>query len=116
MGRSIRSRQRLDAEVARGRVEAVAQRLGHGHAVLAAIKPLAMALLAGKPDALHSRQPLGAAHGANGDIDLALELLRRCEGLDRERDNGMPGICRLARLLDEIDDVSPKRCRIESPG
>src|SRR5258708_38334635 len=75
-----------------------------------------MALLAGKPDALDPGQPFGRAHGANRYVDLALELLRRCEGFDRERDNGMTGICRLARLLDEIDDVSPERCRIENSG
>src|SRR5271165_5665711 len=74
-----------------------------------------MTLLAGQPDALDPRQPLGAAHGANCAIDLVFELLCRSEGLERERDNGMPGIGRLARLLDEIDDVAPERRRIEHP-
>src|SRR6516225_6264104 len=81
--------QRLDAQLARHGVEAVAQRLGHRNAVLAAILPFQVALLAGKPDALYPRQSLGATHRAHRAVDLPLELRRRHERLDRHRDEKM---------------------------
>src|SRR5205807_8809867 len=86
----ITSRERFDAEIARRCIEACAQRFGHGHAALPAFQAVAVALLAGKPDALDARQPLGTAHRAHGDIDLALEIFHRRERLDREREHGMP--------------------------
>src|SRR5262249_61691197 len=50
--------QRLDAEIARGAVEAVAQRFGHRDAVLDAVLPLPVALLSPEPDAFDPRPPL----------------------------------------------------------
>src|SRR5262249_34054705 len=109
----VTSPKRRDAEIARGHLETVAQGLGHGDAVLGAILPLEMALLPRQPDALDSRQPLGAPHGADRGVDLALECRRRRERFDRHRNDGMAGIGGLALLLDEIDDVAPERRLIE---
>src|SRR5262249_10446711 len=110
------STKRRDAEIARSHLETVAQGLGHGDAVLGAILPLEMALLPRQPDALDSRQPLGAPHGADRGVDLALECRRRRERFDRHRNDGMAGIGGLALLLDEIDDVAPERRLIERAG
>src|SRR5580704_1371718 len=69
----ITSRERFDAEIARRCIEACAQRFGHGHTALRAFQALAVALLAGKPDALDARQPLRPAHRAHGDIAWCLK-------------------------------------------
>src|SRR3954468_16331072 len=111
--RGIGSIERCDAEIARRTIEAGAQRLGHGNAVRGAILRLVMALLARQPDALDAGQPFGGPHRPDRDVDLALERRRRCEGLDRHRNDGVPGIGRAARLLDEIDDLPSKRGSIE---
>src|SRR5258708_14765361 len=72
-GRSVTSTKRRDAEIARGRLETLAQRLGHGDPVLGAVLPLEMALLPGQPDVLDTRQPLAAPHAPDPGIHLALE-------------------------------------------
>src|SRR5262249_24767248 len=105
-----------DAEIARSRLETLAQRLGHGDPVLGAVLPLEMALLPGQPDALDSRPPLRGTHGADRGVALALECRRRRERLDRHRNDGMAGIGGLALLLDKIDDVAPERRLIERAG
>src|ERR1700716_1111045 len=108
--------QRRDAEITRGGLEAAAQRLGHGNAILDALLPLEMTLLAGQPDALDPGQPLGAAHGADRGVHVALEVCHRHEAFDRDGDDGVAGVGRFARLLDEIDHVAPESGAVERAG
>src|SRR5262249_60617510 len=107
------STERRDGKLARSRIEALAQRLGHGDAVLRAILPLAMALFSRQPDAFDPGQSLGTAHRAHRRIDLALEQRRRREGLDRQRNDSVARIRDLALLLDEIDDIAPATRLVE---
>src|SRR6266508_4056086 len=102
------STERCNGKLARGRIEVVTQRLGHGNAVLRAILPLEMALFSGQPDAVDPGQALGGSHGAHRGVDLALEYRSRRKGFNRQGHDGMTGICGSARLLDEIDDLTPE--------
>ena len=77
---------------------------------------LMMALLAGQPDAIDPGQPLGAAHGADRRIDMALELRRRRERLDRNSDDGVAGIGGLALLLHVIDHLASEGRAVEHAG
>src|SRR2546430_3172215 len=73
-----------------------------------------MALFSGQPDAVDPGQALGGSHGAHRGVDLALEYRSRRKGFDRQRHDGMTGICGSARLLDEIDDLTPESGLIRS--
>src|SRR5262249_30178089 len=105
-----------NAEVTRGRRQAVAQRLGHRDAVFRAVLPRAVALLGRQPRTVAPGQALSVAQGAHRGIDLAFEYRRWAKCLDRQRDDGVPGICSLARFLDEIDDLAAERRLVERAG
>src|SRR4029453_19535184 len=93
------STERCNAKLARGRIEVVTQRPGHGNAVLRSILPLEMALFSGQPNAVDPGQALGGSHGAHRGIDLALEYGRRRKGFDPQPPEGVPGIFGPPRAL-----------------
>ncbi len=82
----------------------------------AAVEPLGVALLAGKPDAVNAGQPPRLTNVANETVDGVLELSRGHKGLDGQRHDRLAGIGCLASLFDKVDHLASHRGAVQRAG
>ncbi len=105
--------QRLHAELIRELVELHHQLGQHRHAVLQAIVPPRLALLAGEPHRLAAGQRLRVAQVADVAIHLGGERRERREARDIDGDDEVPGVAGAFVIGVEVDHVAAERRAVE---